>query len=306
MRLEQLHYLLAISKHKSMNAAAKEIHVSQQNLSVAICNLEEEFGVKLLVRSYKGAYLTEDGERFLGKAKEVLTTVDELYTLFGKEKLFKNDLKGRLVLDVVPYMTLPDILVSFCKQHPRVDLVLTEHNPPEILRNVAQGASDLGIIIRTDEDPKLSLSMQDLGLVCDNIIDDRIFVCAGKNSALKNRRVISLPELFRQKLIVSEILYGWIVEIIKRYKNPADLQIQKYSNIQIYKKIIQEGLAVGFVTGIGLEKELIFSKGEVNPIALEGKNKITIGLVRPATDLLSETCREFVDYLKLKTKNYCC
>lgn len=90
MRIEQLHYLIAVSRHKSITAAAKEIHVSQQNLSVALRNLEEEFGVELLVRSPQGVTLTPEGELFLAKAREIVAKIDELYAAFSKEKPAKK------------------------------------------------------------------------------------------------------------------------------------------------------------------------------------------------------------------------
>ncbi|AFL99250.1 MULTISPECIES: LysR family transcriptional regulator [Desulfitobacterium] len=306
MRIEQLYYLVEVSKNKSLTVAAGQIHVSQQNLSVAIRNLEKEFGVELLVRSYKGVALTKEGEEFVNKAQEILTKIDELYSQFSREPLAKKVLKGKLRIDVVPYMTLPDILVSFYKLHPQVNVVLKEHSPQEIMSNVAEGISDIGIIFRTSEDPGFSETIHDLSLGYENIFDDKIFVCAGKKSPLKNKRMISHTELFKQKLIVSEDLYGWILEIIKRYQDPAHMQIQKSNSMQIYKKVIEEGLAVGFVTGIGLEKELIFKKGEVVPIAIEKHNNITIGVVYPMANFQTEISKEFIDYLKLTTQDYRC
>lgn len=70
--------------------------------------------------------------------------------------------------------------------------------------------------------------------------------------------------------------------------------------------MIEEGLAVGFVTGIGLEKELIFKKGEVVPIAIEKHNNITIGLVYSSVNSQTELCKEFISYLKLTTQDYHC
>nr|WP_018306502.1 LysR family transcriptional regulator [Desulfitobacterium hafniense] len=305
MRIEQLYYLVEVSKNKSLSVAAEQIHVSQQNLSVAIRNLEKEFGLELLVRSYKGVSLTKEGEEFVNKAQELLTKIDEFYSQFSKP-LPKKVLKGKLRIDVVPYMTLPDILVSFYKLHPQVNVILEEHSPQEIMCNVAAGISDLGIIFRTSEDPRFFEAVHDLGLSYESILDDKIFVCAGKKSPLKNKRVITHTELFKQKLIVSEDLYGWILEVIKRYQDPADLQIQKSNSMQIYKKVIEEGLAVGFVTGIGLEKELIFKKGEVVPIAIEKHNNITIGVVYRAVNSQTEVSKELIDYLKLTTQDYRC
>ena len=47
MRIEQLEYLAAIHEYHSMNLAGEKIHVSQQAISVAIRQLEEEFGVTI-------------------------------------------------------------------------------------------------------------------------------------------------------------------------------------------------------------------------------------------------------------------
>ncbi|AGA68202.1 transcriptional regulator [Desulfitobacterium dichloroeliminans LMG P-21439] len=306
MRIEQLYYLVEVSKNKSLTVAAEQIHVSQQNLSVAIRNLEKEFNVELLVRSHKGISLTSEGEEFVNKAQEILTKIDELNSLFNKKQLAKKVLKGSLCIDVVPYMTLPDILVSFYKLHPQVNVILKEHSPQEIISNVAEGKSDVGIIFRTGEDQGFSETISDLGLNYENILDDKIFVCAGKKSSLKKKRVISHTELFEQNLIVSEDLYGWILDTIKRYQDPSSIQIQKSNSMQIYKKMIEEGLAVGFVTGIGLEKELIFKKGEVVPIAIEKHNNITIGLVYSSVNSQTELCKEFISYLKLTTQDYHC
>ena len=298
MRIEQLHYLVEVSKNKSISITAEQIHVSQQNISVAIRNLEKELGVELLERSYKGVSLTKDGEEFVEKAQEILTKIEELRSQFMSKAAPKKVLKGNLRINVVPYMTLPDILVSFYKLHPEVNVILKEHSPQIIMQNVAQGLCDIGIIFKTDEDPKFSELLWNLGLNYGNILDDKIFVCAGKKSPLKHKRVITLRELFQQRIIVSEDLYGWILDILKRYEDPSNLQIQKSNSMQIYKKLIIEGLAVGFVTGIGLEKELIFNKGEIIPIAIEKHNNITIGVVYSSSNSQTEISKEFIQYLK--------
>ena len=44
MTLQQLRYLIAISEHGSINAAAQSLYISQSNLSTAIKELERELG----------------------------------------------------------------------------------------------------------------------------------------------------------------------------------------------------------------------------------------------------------------------
>ena len=61
MRMDQLEYLIEISKNRSLNAAAKKLHISQQALSTSIKTLEDELGFKVLYRSYQGVALTPKG-----------------------------------------------------------------------------------------------------------------------------------------------------------------------------------------------------------------------------------------------------
>lgn len=80
MRLEQLHYLLEIKKHHSMNIAANNIHVSQQAISIALKKLEQELAVKLIDGTTKGTRLTSEGELVAQAAQDVferLTVLDE-------------------------------------------------------------------------------------------------------------------------------------------------------------------------------------------------------------------------------------
>ncbi len=58
LRLEQLHYLVEVAKHKSITAASESIHVSQPTISEALKNLEKELNAPLYVRNYYGVELT--------------------------------------------------------------------------------------------------------------------------------------------------------------------------------------------------------------------------------------------------------
>ena len=62
MRLEQLEYLVTISKCSSLSEASDRLFITQQSLGKAIKDLEDELGVRLLVRSNKGCTLTSEGQ----------------------------------------------------------------------------------------------------------------------------------------------------------------------------------------------------------------------------------------------------
>ena len=65
MRIEQLIYLIEISKCGSISSAAEQLHISQPGISQAINSLEEEMDTKLFHRSKKiGTQPTEDGKSY--------------------------------------------------------------------------------------------------------------------------------------------------------------------------------------------------------------------------------------------------
>ena len=61
MDLQQLRFLVAISKTLNFSKAAEELFISQPTLSYQIRRLEDELGVKLLERSTRNVELTPIG-----------------------------------------------------------------------------------------------------------------------------------------------------------------------------------------------------------------------------------------------------
>ena len=78
MNITELRYLVAIRKWGSVSAAAKQLYVAQPNVSKALKNLEEEYGIRIFERSSTGMLPTEQGRRFIQQAQRVLQEVDRL------------------------------------------------------------------------------------------------------------------------------------------------------------------------------------------------------------------------------------
>lgn len=72
MRLEQLHYLVSIINHHSINAAANALHMTQQSLSNSMQLLEQELQIQILERTHRGVHLTPNGEIVYQTAQQIL------------------------------------------------------------------------------------------------------------------------------------------------------------------------------------------------------------------------------------------
>lgn len=84
MTLQQLRYVIKIVETGSISAAAKELYVSQPSLSKAVMELEDELDTTLFIREKTGIRLTDDGSRFLVRARQVMEQMDLLEKEFAE------------------------------------------------------------------------------------------------------------------------------------------------------------------------------------------------------------------------------
>ena len=78
MTLNQLRYFCTASRCHSITKAAEELYVTQPTVSVAIRDLEIEFGISLFYRKGNRLILTEEGEELYNKATYILQYCTEL------------------------------------------------------------------------------------------------------------------------------------------------------------------------------------------------------------------------------------
>lgn len=72
MTIQQLQYVLEIARCGSASRAAKNLFLSQPNLSSAIKNLEQELGFPIFERTSAGMKLTPAGSRLAKEASVIM------------------------------------------------------------------------------------------------------------------------------------------------------------------------------------------------------------------------------------------
>jgi DNA-binding transcriptional LysR family regulator len=72
MELRHLRYFTAVAENLNFSEASRRTHVAQPAISQTILDLEEELGVRLLVRDRRTVRLTAAGEIFQREALETL------------------------------------------------------------------------------------------------------------------------------------------------------------------------------------------------------------------------------------------
>ena len=117
MTLTQLKYVLAIAKAGTINAAAKQLFISQPTLSSAVKELEAELGISLFNRTSKGVEPTADGEEFLSYARQVVMQTDlievgVLYLNSFNERVIRKTLQDQGLVFSPLFKCKPSVFVG--------------------------------------------------------------------------------------------------------------------------------------------------------------------------------------------------
>lgn len=141
-----LELFVAVADAGSIAKAAERAHTVASAVSKRLSELESEFGTPLLVRGAKGVELTAAGHALLIRARALLYQAEQLQQemrqhasgVRGQVRMFAN------ISAIVEF--LPDVLASFMRQHPEVQIQLEEQVSSHIAQAVADNRADLGIL----------------------------------------------------------------------------------------------------------------------------------------------------------------
>lgn len=112
--------VIAITETGTFSAAAQAVGRTQSALSLQIKKLEDQLGCKIFERGPRKIILTEQGDIFLGYAKQILQLQWEAFSRI-REPEIEGEIRLGTPEDFATHY-LPDVLASFRQHHPRVQL----------------------------------------------------------------------------------------------------------------------------------------------------------------------------------------
>ncbi|MFF9512009.1 LysR substrate-binding domain-containing protein [Streptomyces sp. NPDC014724] len=146
----QLRTFLAVAQTLSFTQAARRLGVRQSTVSQHVRRLEDAAGRQLFTRDTHRVDLTPDGEAMLGFARTILEAHERAAAFFTGTRL-----RGRLrfgASEDFVLTRLPEILESFRRDHPDVELELTVELSGTLHQRLAAGRLDLVLAKRRTGD----------------------------------------------------------------------------------------------------------------------------------------------------------
>lgn len=240
MTLQQLTYFMAACRYQNISRAAEELHISQPSISAAIKNLEEEFGIRLIVRGRVGFTLTEAGEELLSLSEGLLEHADGVRGIMI-DKGRKNH-KIRLGMPPMSGTILFPLLYSdFLKEHSGVQLEVREAGRSELYRQLKDNLLDMAFLPNAEE---LSGEYH-----VQSVISPETVCCVSDRHPLATRKYVTPADLQEEPLVVFSREF-FQNELILRMFSKAGVEphiMHTSSQVSTVERLVTDNIAVGFL-----------------------------------------------------------
>lgn len=193
MTLRHLRIFIAVCKYKSTVEAAKKLHIAQPSISLAIKEIEENYGIKLFDRISRKLILTDDGKLFLTQATEIVNKFNNL-----EYSMSDNDSKKIINLGcstTIATFILPIILEKFYHEIKNVKINLTIRDSLTLKELILGNELDIALI----ETPII-----DSSIISTSFYKDSLLLFLSRHNKLSQKKYIELKDLLNENLILRE------------------------------------------------------------------------------------------------------
>lgn len=194
MTLNQLKYVVVISRENSLNEAAKKLYISQPSLTAALHSLEQELGFDIFIRSKSGVSLTVKGAGFLSYARSVV----EQYELLDAKYISKTNVKRSFHVSMQHYTFAVRAFVELVDQYgfDEYEFEIHETRTHEVIDHVRAQKSEIGVLYLNDYNRTiLQKVFREEGLEFTPLFECGIYVYMSKKNPLAGRKEIAIEEL---------------------------------------------------------------------------------------------------------------
>ena len=300
MTLNQLKYVITLSKVNSINEAAKILFISQPSLTSSLKSLEEELGFDIFLRSKTGISLTVKGSEFLGYAKSVV----EQFDILDAKYISQGTAKRSFQVSMQHYTFAVNAFVEVINQYgmDEYEFEIHETKTHEVIENVKNQKSEIGVLYLNEYNKSvLGKIFNDSNIEFIPLFACNIYVYMSKSNPLAKNKLIKMEDLddypclaFAQGDYNS---FYFAEEVLSTYN---------------YKRLVRANdratllnLMVG-INGYTLCSGIIcedLNGTDYCAIKLDTDEKMTIGYIKRKTSVLSEIGRKYIEELgKYKDK----
>lgn len=208
MEIFQLRYFLAVAEHLSFTRAAQHLNISQPPPSLQIKKLEQELGGELFVRDTHSVRLSDLGDAFVPRARQILEEVASAVEEIGAIARLERGTLRVGASGALAYYLLPKLLIEYRARYPAIDVEIVERRTSQLLRLAENNEIDVALI---------RLPHARTTLVTRHLASERLVAAVPASHRLAGASAVALGELREDPLILiappDEPFHDLIVEL---------------------------------------------------------------------------------------------
>ncbi|MBZ9685247.1 LysR family transcriptional regulator [Clostridium estertheticum] len=193
MTLRHFRIFIAVCENNSITATGKKLHITQPSVSIAIRELEENYGVKLFDRVSRRLYITETGKQLLEYATHIVSLTDEVEVGIKDWDSFGTLRVGSSI--AIGFGILPSYVKAFEQQIPSVKVNVAVNDTKTIEEYILRNTVDIALIEGKVQSPNIEQI---------KFMDDELVLVCGKKHPFSRYDEIELNMLDGQDFILRE------------------------------------------------------------------------------------------------------
>ena len=213
MTIRHLKIFIAVVETGKMNAAAKQLYITQPSVSQAVQELEAHYHTLLFQRHAKKLYITESGKILYSYAKPVVSQFDQLEENMLTQKHREKYHLGATVS--VGGSILSPLVKRIYEVFPDIDVHTFVGNTKEIEEKLLNMELDAGIVEGIIKSPDL---------ITIPLLKDPLVLACSKNHPLASKKTLHVEDLKNQNFAIREQGSG-TRELLERFLSFFGIQI---------------------------------------------------------------------------------
>lgn len=282
MDLDLLRSFLAVADAGAITTASERINVTQPALSRRMRQLEEHFRATLFDRGRKGVALTEAGRVVAAEGRILVSRFDQLRSqVAALQGLAAGTVRIGGGATAVSFV-LPEAIAAFQREHPGIRFHLKEAGSAEVVRDVIDGALELGVV---------TLPVTRGELAIHELRSDRVVLVARPDHPLARQRRLTVQDLDGHALVGFEggsAIRSLIDGALREAGVNMEIAMELRSIPAILRMVATTGY-LAFVSRLGLG-----GQGDVRELVVEGlRVERRLGIIARTGTLLSPAASAF-------------
>ena len=248
LTIRQLRALAAVHRHKSVTAAARQLHLTQPAVTLQIRNLQALAGLPLIQRTGDGMLLTEVGREVLALSERIEAAITSCETALD---MIAGNTAGRISIGAVSTAKyfVPFAISGFSRLYPKVDISLFIGNRQEI--GTALRGYDLDIAIMGRPPVDIPMNVHLIG-------DHPHVIIAPTGHRLARKTRLTLSDLAGETFLTREPgsgTRGLMEQLFESARLSPTIGMTMSSNETIKQAVIA-GLGIAFISAHTVATEL--------------------------------------------------